>query len=307
MVEVEKLTKRYGEVAAAREVSFEVKKGEILALLGPNGAGKTTTVRMLACSLLPTCGKATVLGYDITKQPIKIKRHIGVLPEHFSVYERLNAYENLFFFAQLYDIAEREAQYRIKQLLERMNLADDALKPAANYSRGMKKKLAWCRCLLHRPELLFLDEPTANLDPKAAKELRNYVKETVKNQGVTAVICTHNLYEAESLCDKIVVINKGTVIAKGTSHDIVNHTKPEYEVKVVFREIPESMATFEQIPWIGRIERNDKSNRFTIQLKVKDNFQDLVNVIHQNKGNVESFGDPVNTLERAYMKLIENS
>ena len=185
MIETFDLTKKFDGVTAVNEVSFKVFKGEIFGYLGPNGAGKTTTVRLLSCVLRPTSGTATVCGYDILEDADKIRSIIGVLTEFPTLYERLSALDNLLFFAKLYGMNENEARRRIKELLEFFGLWERRRDKVGTFSKGMMKKLAIARALLHDPEVLFLDEPTSGLDPKSAKEIRELILKLSKAEKRT--------------------------------------------------------------------------------------------------------------------------
>jgi len=203
MIQAEKLTRRFGERTAVDGLSFQAGEGEILGLLGPNGAGKTTTIRMLAGIIAPTSGAATVAGVDPAREPERVHEHVGLLTESPGFYERFSAARNLAYFAGFYpDLDIRRA---VGEALDAIGLADRADDKVATFSRGMKQRLALARTLLHRPQVLFLDEPTAGLDPEAASSLRALI-DRLRGEGRTILLSTHNLAEAEALCYRIAVL-----------------------------------------------------------------------------------------------------
>ncbi|TAH51156.1 MAG: ABC transporter ATP-binding protein [Chloroflexota bacterium] len=202
MIETNNLTKTFNKFVAVENLTLSVQAGEIFAFLGPNGAGKTTTMRMLACLIGPTNGEATVAGYRVGRDDDAIRAHIGILTEAPGLYEKLNAMQNLDFFARLYglDAATREKQLR--RYLEILGLWERRSEPVGGFSKGMKQKLSIARALLHEPQVVFLDEPTSALDPEAAKVVRDFIAE-LKSEGRTIFLCTHNLDEADRLADRV--------------------------------------------------------------------------------------------------------
>ena len=211
---------RKREVIAFKDVSIKVKEGEIFGILGPNGAGKTTLIKVLCTLILPTSGKAFVDGHDIVKEEKEVKASIGLITgEERSFYWRLTGRQNLKFFAYLYNLSPSEAQKRIDEVLEFVGLKEKADDKFYSYSAGMKQRLAIARGLLNDPKILFMDEPTKNLDPIAAQNLRDFIKKIVKEQGKTVFLSTHNLTEAEQLCDRIAFINK-QIKAYGTISEL---------------------------------------------------------------------------------------
>jgi ABC-2 type transport system ATP-binding protein len=203
MIHTKELTKRFGETTAVESLSLEVAAGEVFALLGPNGAGKTTTLRMLTCLITPSDGTAVVNGYQVGRENMSIRRSVGILTETPGLYDRLSAEHNLQIYASLYEVEDVGAQ--VIKYLHMLGLWERRHEPAATLSKGMRQKLAIARALLHEPRVLFLDEPTASLDPEAAHLVREFVSE-LGREGRTIFLCTHNLDEADRLCDRIGVI-----------------------------------------------------------------------------------------------------
>lgn len=214
---VEGLTKYFGSIKAVDHLTFEVGEGEIFGILGPNGAGKTTTIRMLACLIKPSEGSATVGGYDILKDAIKVRELVGILTENPSLYERLTALENMDFFAEAYGFSDKKERYRrIKDWLEFFGLWDRRNDKVVTFSKGMKQKLAIARALVHRPPILFLDEPTSGLDPESSKEIRDLMERLSRREKHTILLCTHRLEDAERLCNRVMIINQGRSIVIGS-------------------------------------------------------------------------------------------
>ena len=208
------------EVEAVRGVSFEIGEGELFGFLGPNGAGKTTTIKMLITLLIPTSGKATVLGYDVVKDAREVRKRIGyVFGGERGLYERLSAYDNLRYFAELYAVPPGDQRKRIAELLELVGLTGREKERVEGYSRGMRQRLHIARGLLHDPPVVFLDEPTIGVDPVGARELRRTIA-SLTEAGKTVILTTHYMFEADDLCDRIAVINKGAIVAEGTPRDL---------------------------------------------------------------------------------------
>jgi ABC-2 type transport system ATP-binding protein len=214
------LRRRTKEIEAVRGVDFAIEAGELFGLLGPNGAGKTTTIKMLITLLIPTAGKATVLGLDVVENAHEVRKRIGyVFGGERGVYERLSGYDNLRYFAELYGVPPREQKRRIEELLELVGLKGREHERAEGYSRGMKQRLHVARGLLHDPEVLFLDEPTIGLDPVGARDVRAMIA-SLTDAGKTVLLTTHYMFEADALCDRIAVITQGEIVAEGTPEQL---------------------------------------------------------------------------------------
>ncbi|MCP8310165.1 MAG: ABC transporter ATP-binding protein [Candidatus Methylarchaceae archaeon HK02M1] len=228
LIHIEELSKYYGkggEIKAVDELELEVYEGETFGLLGPNGAGKTTTVRLLNCIIKPTRGTATVNGYDILKEETEVKRVTGLLAESPGLYEKLSAYEFLKFMGALYDVSRDILPERIDDLLKLFSLDDRRDYLLEGYSRGMKQKVLIAAALIHDPPILFFDEPTSMLDPRAALMVKNLIKGLADRAGKTIFICSHILPIVEELCDRIGIINQGKLIALGTVDEIIAQTE----------------------------------------------------------------------------------
>lgn len=220
VIETESLSRSFGPIRAVDGLTFQVYEGEVFGLLGPNGAGKTTTVRLLNGVLRPSGGQARVLGLDPVQDGCRLRQQTGVLTETPSLYERLTARENLAIFGALYGIPEPDLSRRVDRMLEEFGLADRADDRVGEFSKGMKQRLALARALLHEPPLLFLDEPTAGLDPEAARQVTELIARMSHQEGRTVFLCTHNLNEAQHLCDRVAVMDRGRLLALGTLEEL---------------------------------------------------------------------------------------
>ncbi len=226
VIQIENLTHAYGSRLALKNLSLQVQPGEILGLLGPNGAGKTTTVRLLNGLLRPRSGRLTVLGFDPQQQGEQVRLRSGVLTETPALYERLTARQNLVFFATLAGMPPVERDERIAELLAYFELTGRANEKVANFSKGMKQRLALARALLHHPRMLFLDEPTSALDPEASAQVRDLIASIGRQDGHTVILCTHILSEAERLCDRIAILGQGRLLAIGTLDELRRQVLP---------------------------------------------------------------------------------
>ncbi len=233
VVEAEGIGKRFGDFVAVRDLTFRVHEGEILALLGPNGAGKTTTVRMLASVLAPTWGRARIAGFDVVKDSRQARRSVGLLTEFPGLYLRMTAWEYLDFYGELYRLPSRLRRERIESLLRRFGMWEYRDRRLGEYSKGMRQKLALARAMLHEPAVLLLDEPTSAMDPESAKMVREAIA-GLREERRTAIICTHNLYEAETLADRVAIINQGHIVALGTVSELKERLlgPPVWEIRL---------------------------------------------------------------------------
>jgi len=217
-------------IIALSEFNLEVEKGEIFGLLGPNGSGKTTTVRLLNGTLTPSSGMTSILGLQSNNQEVRLKT--STLSESAMMYEHMTVYNNLLFFAAMYNLRESEVKPKIKDLLTRINLWEKRDLKLGSLSTGMKKRIYLVRCLLHSPEIVFLDEPTSGLDPESALQVNQLIYELAKNDGLTVFLCTHNLPLAEMICDTFGFIRLGKMIAVGNKEDIVHSIAEENKLQI---------------------------------------------------------------------------
>ena len=219
ILEVNNLVKKYGDLTAVKGISFDIKEGEIFSLLGPNGAGKTTTISILSTLLSPTSGDATVCGHSVIKDPMEVKRSIGVVPQEIALYEELTAMENLIFWGKMYGLSGKVLSARIDEVLEQIGLKDRAKQRIKTYSGGMKRRVNIGVGLLHKPRLFFMDEPTVGIDPQSRRAILESVKE-LNRDGMTILYTTHYMEEAQELSDRVGIIDHGELIALGTQKEL---------------------------------------------------------------------------------------
>jgi len=219
ILEVRNLVKKYGEFIAVKGISFEIQEGEIFSLLGPNGAGKTTTISMLSTLYAPSSGDAIIGGHSITKEPMAVKQVIGVVPQELALYEDLTARENLVFWGQMYGLGGRPLNNCVDEVLEHIGLTDKAKNRIKTYSGGMKRRVDIGIGLLHKPRLLFMDEPTVGIDPQSRRAILDTVKD-LNRQGMTVLYTTHYMEEAQELSNRVGIIDHGELIALGTQKEL---------------------------------------------------------------------------------------
>ena len=223
-IQTHQLTRSFGDLKAVDRLTLEVPRGTVFGFLGPNGSGKTTTIRLLLGLLDADAGRAEVLSFDTREQADEVRARSGALLEHHGLYERLSAAENLDYYGRIWHMSKTERESRVRELLEPLGLYERRNEPIGRWSRGMKQKLAVARTLIHHPELVFLDEPTAGLDPVASAALREDLGMLAEQEGVTIFLTTHNLAEAEKLCNQVAVINHGQLLALGSPADLRSRT-----------------------------------------------------------------------------------
>jgi len=227
MIVVEHLTKTFGQVTAVSDISFEVKRGEILAFLGPNGAGKTTTIKMLTTLLKPTSGKIELDGFSPERNPAEVRKRFGIVFQDPSLDDELTAQENMEIHAALYQIRRRDCAARIEKLLKLFELWDRRNEPAKRFSGGMRRRLEISRALLHTPRVLFLDEPTLGLDPQTRNQLWTQVKKLNEEEGVTVFLTTHYMEEAERVAQRVAIIDHGRIVAEGSPAELKQRTNAQ--------------------------------------------------------------------------------
>ena len=234
----DKVSRSFGGTMAVNGLSFTVEEGEVFGVLGPNGAGKTTLVRLLNGVLTLTGGRAEICGIDVSVHGEEARKLTGVLTETPSLYERLTARENLTFFGTLYGVPPGMLQNRVEEILDLFQLTERGDDPVGEYSKGMKQRLALARAILHSPKILFLDEPTAGLDPEAAHRVHEMIRDLAGSGGRTVFLCTHNLNEAESLCSRVALINTGSLLAIGSIEDLAHRLWKGLSVEIDFLAPP---------------------------------------------------------------------
>jgi ABC-2 type transport system ATP-binding protein len=303
MINVENLVKKFAELTAVDNISFTVDEGEIFGFLGPNGAGKTTTIRMLTTLIAPSSGKILINGIDTKKDADYIRNIIGILTETPGMYEKNTAYENLKFFASFYKIDEAIINANIEKFLKMFELWDRRNDLVVTFSKGMKQKLAITRALIHEPKILFLDEPTAALDPESAHMVRNFI-ESLQKEKITVFLCTHNLEEAQDLCNTVCIIKK-KIIKIASLYELQNLK----DVKVFNLGLLDSPQKYEIIfnKYKDNIEYSYSNN--TVNFKIK-NYKEINPLIIKeliNEGaQILYFNEYKESLEDIYLELIKD-
>jgi ABC-2 type transport system ATP-binding protein len=305
MIKVEKLTKQFNGFTAVDHISFDVKKSEIFGLLGPNGAGKTTTIRMLSTLTRPSDGSASIGGYDIVKQDNKVRELIGLVSEKMIMYDRLTAKENLRFFGKLYNIPRTTLTERIDELLELVQLTHWKDSKVGTFSTGMKQRMNVVRALLNLPEVLFLDEPTLGLDPHSTVEVREFIKKINLENKTTIILTTHMMNEADILCDRIGIIDKGKIAALDTSTKLKNGISGA-NTTILILEIanltPDLIATIRTLSCVETVSQ-ENTNHIKVHAHGDGAFDDVVDAIRGKKGNIVSMQNIQPTLEDVFLHI----
>ncbi len=304
-ITTEHLSRSFGAIKAVDDLSLSVPRGTVFGFLGANGAGKTTTIHLLLGLLEPTAGSAQVVGFDTRKQAASIRAHTGSLLEFNGLYERLSVQDNLEFYARIYHLSRLEREARIKELLIHWNLWDRRYDKVGIWSRGMKQQLALARALLHRPALVFLDEPTAGLDPMAAVTLNKDLVRLVKQEGTTVFLNTHNLTDAENYCDQIGIIRKGRLVAVGNPDELrMKYSGSQIEVVGSGFNAQVVMRLHQQE---GILAVEPHPNRLVLKLRDTRDVAPYVNMIVQAGGIVEEVHREQGSLEDVFIKLMQEN
>ena len=306
-IETEGLTKRFGSLTAVDRLSFKVEGGEIFGLLGPNGAGKTTTIRMLASLISPTEGYALVNGHDVVKESLRVREIVGILTENPSLYDRLTAHENMQFFAEAYGITDRvERNGRIRELLEFFDLWERRGDTAGTFSKGMKQKLAIARAIVHSPEILFLDEPTAGLDPSSSKDIRDLMEGLSRRENQTILLSTHRLEDADRLCSRVMIIKDGGSVIVGSPEELRRRMAGPPLLEIHLRKVDERVVrSVESLGQVSAVSLDAETGRMVISLSdVEEATPLVVRSIVEAGGMVLSVNVVEPSLEEAYLKLV---
>lgn len=296
------LSKEFSAVKALDNLSLEVPSGTIFGFLGPNGAGKTTTIRLLLGLMEPTSGQAQVFGFDSQTEAEKIRAKTGALLEHTGIYEQMSAEDNLEFFGRVFHMTASERKERIQELLSRMGLWERRKERAGLWSRGMKQKLALARTMLHRPSLILLDEPTAGLDVQAAVAIRNDLEALVSEQDVTIFLTTHNMTDAERLCDQVAIIKNGKLLAEGKPDDL-RATAGSAQVEITgsgFNEpVLQRLRSHRNVTSVKA-----ENNHLTIDLMEEKLIPELITILVNNGAQIEEILRQKASLEDVFLSVI---
>ena len=305
VIQISSLTRRFGEKNAVESLTLEVEAGEIFGFLGHNGAGKTTTVRLLNGVLAPTSGKATILGLDPKTDGPALRAQTGVLTETPSLDERLTARDNLSIYADLFDVPRPKAAGRVNSLLSEFDLADRADEKVGGYSKGMKQRLALARALLHEPEVLFLDEPTSGLDPVVARHVHSLVENLARREGRTVFLCTHNLVEAQKLCDRVGVMEHGRLVAMGTPADLTRQfvKRLDVDLEVDPSEIETALSITRELTRLVIDPPKQEKDMLSLTLSGREAIPELLSILVQEGLHVYRLAPQEANLEEVYFAL----
>jgi len=302
MIETEKLTRKFGDLVAVDNLTFRVNQGEIFGFLGPNGAGKTTTIRMLCCLISKTSGQARIAEYEVGNKSdsLKIRKLIGFVSDNVGLYDSLTAYENLDYYGKLYKCPESSRKENIERFLRILGLWEKKDFAAGTFSKGMKQKLAIARALIHDPEILFMDEPTANLDPEASKTVREFILE-LKKEKKTIFLNTHNLDEAQRICDRIGILNT-KLMALGTPTEL-EHLVGGSKIVIQLEQVNDAILSALKKLSLGNMIRDDRKLTIEVTDPDKEN-PAIVRAIVNAGGNIQYVSPAGSSLEDAYLKLV---
>ncbi len=304
-IEMENLTKKFGDFTAVDQLSLAIKNNEIFGFLGPNGAGKSTTIRMLCTLSQPTSGSAKVAGYDIMKDPAKVREKIGLVAEKMIMYDKLTAAENLRFFGKLYAIPKQKLEDRIDEVLELVNMQEWKHTQISKFSTGMKQRINVIRALLPEPKIIFMDEPTLGLDPQTTSSIRDITRE-INKSGVTVILTTHAMIEAEALSDRVAIIDNGKIAALDTPQELKNIIA-ESDASVFGTKItnltPELIGKINSLDVVDAVAQQDDYN-LKISANGTDALNQIIDVIRLEGGNIASITNSnESTLEDVFLAV----
>jgi ABC-2 type transport system ATP-binding protein len=307
VIRTENLSRRFGETRAVDALTLDVHQVEVFGFLGHNGAGKTTTVRLLNGVLAPSEGHARVLGLDPATEGAALRRRTGVLTETPSLDEQLTARENLTIYAELYDVPAVEVPDRAATLLDDFALTDRADELVGGYSKGMKQRLALARTLLHAPELIFLDEPTAGLDPVVTRHVHELIQRLSRQGGRTVFLCTHNLTEAQKLCDRVAVLEHGQLVALGAPRELAQRLWKgvRLEIELDKTQADVILDAARTVPGVRDVTWHAETEIATAWVPDRDRIPDLLNAMVNAGGRVYRLSPQEPTLEDVYFSLHE--
>jgi ABC-2 type transport system ATP-binding protein len=304
-IQVKDIVKKFGDFTAVDHISFNVEKAEIFGLLGPNGAGKSTLIRMLATLSQPTSGTATIGGYDIVKEDSKVRTLIGLVSEKLIMYERLTAKENLEFFGRLYGVPEAQLQQNIVELLELVQMTKWKDVQVGTYSTGMRQRINIIRSLLNNPQVLFLDEPTLGLDPQTTVEIRDFIRKINKVNGMTVILTTHMMAEADLLCNHIGIIDHGKVTALDTSPNLkklVSGGEGTVLEFVISNLDPTIISKIKSLDCVTGTSQEDPTH-LMVHAKGDDAFDLIIDAIRGENGKITSVSSREPTLEDVFLQI----
>jgi ABC-2 type transport system ATP-binding protein len=306
IVKVEGLSKTFGKLQAVDNVSFEIKEGEVFGFLGPNGAGKSTTINMLTTLLRPSSGRAEITGLDITKHSNEVRRNVGVVPQEYTADEDLTGFENILLCADLYGIPKSFSKDHARELLELVELSDAANRKVSTYSGGMRRRLELASGLINYPRLLFLDEPTLGLDVQTRAAVWKYIRMLKDQFGMTLFLTTHYLEEADSLCDRIAIIDHGHIIKIGTPEQLKESVGGDVITVGVKETEPDISKDISQVPLVKDVKKNGGEYRIKAEQGEEASLQ-LIDLVRSKGLHVTRILLTKPSLDEAYLELTGRS
>ncbi len=304
MLQANNLVRKFGDLTAVDDVSFTIQEGEIFSLLGPNGAGKTTTISMLSTLLAPTNGDAQINGFSIKNDNMQVRKYIGIVPQEIALYDDLTALENLRYWGKLYDLGGRELNQRVGEVLEQIGLTDRAKDRLKTYSGGMKRRVNIAAGLLHKPKLLFMDEPTVGIDPQSRRMILDMVKE-LNNQGMSILYTTHYMEEAQELSDRVGIIDHGKLIAVGTQEELTQQVGETDSIRILtdaMDDLPSIAAKLQGFDGITRIII-EESGLNLITIDSESSLAPIINQASQAGAHIKSIEIIEPNLETVFLHL----
>ncbi len=299
MIYVESINKRFGNVIALNNLSFHVAEGELLGIIGPNGAGKTTAIRIICGVLHPDSGRVTVGGYDVEKEPMKVKSMIGYLPEDPNLYERFSARDLLRYFGELYSVPRDLLNKRIDELLELVGMEKRADDPINTFSKGLRQRIGIARALIHDPPVIIFDEPTMGLDPATAISIREFIMDL--KGAKTMILCTHYMEEADYLCDRVAVLNEGHILDIGTPQELKSKVKGEFVVKVEVKD--HRLVKIDALHGIDGVDEVSlRGNILYIVIRRQDIIGKVLDLL---KDNIYSVNTQETTLNDVFIEMVK--
>jgi ABC-2 type transport system ATP-binding protein len=300
MIEIQNLTKAFNGNVVVDKLTLHIAAGEVFGFLGPNGAGKTTTVRMLTSLIAPTSGRASLMGYEIGRDDREIRRRVGLLTETPGMYDRLSAWKNMTIYARLYEVADVAGQ--VEKYLRMLGLWERRHDAVGAFSKGMKQKLAIARALLHEPPILFLDEPTAGLDPEASRMLRDFISQ-LRGEGRAIFLCTHNLDEADRLCDRIAVFKSRLRVVDTPS----NLRQEMYGRQIIFHLANEAeplLTAVSHLPYLRQSQA--EANKLLLSLEDPERYNpELIRLLVNAGAEIQFVSEARRSLEEIYLQLVQ--
>ncbi len=300
MIQVNNLSKSFEDIQAVKDISFSIKKGEIFGLLGPNGAGKSTTINMMSTILKSDEGEIHINGNDIKQSPNICKKLIGVVPQEISLYDDFSAFDNLKFWGNLYKVPTKELKQKITDILELIGLSDRKDDLIKTYSGGMKRRINIAAALLHKPEILFMDEPTVGVDPQSRNKIFEVI-ETLNKQGITIIYTTHYMEEVERLCNRIAIMDAGRIIAQGTQSELQQQSNVKEAIEISFQSISDTQI--EQLQDQLQLKINQNEHKIIIGCDVNKDLSSIITACNNNNLKIEDIELKKVNLEAIFLSL----